>query len=76
MSFLTTRGGASLEAVRKGNLKFYPKTLDVYNIMRDPREQFSDRRRYLWLMEPMRNMIQEHKKMMKEFPNRILSEKL
>ncbi len=65
--------GASLEAVRRGNLKFYPKTLDVYNIMRDPREQFSDRRRYLWLMEPMRRMIQEHKEMMKEFPNRILS---
>jgi len=65
------KGSTSLGAVRHGELKFFPDTLEVYNIIRDPREKFQNRRQYLWLMEPMREMVKEHQEMMEKYPNRI-----
>ncbi|MDJ0928365.1 MAG: sulfatase-like hydrolase/transferase [Gammaproteobacteria bacterium] len=61
-----------LEAVRWRNIKFYPATYDIYNVMRDPNERFSNRRQYLWAMEPMLKMVDDHQARMDEFPNRKL----
>ena len=66
--------GTRLEAVRWRNIKFYPASLKIYNITRDPNEQFSNRRNYLWAMQPMRQVIDDHKKLMDQFPNRKLGE--
>ena len=64
--------GTRLEAVRWRDIKFYPASLKIYNIMRDPNEQFSNRRNYLWAMQPMRKAIDAHEKLMEQYPNRKL----
>lgn len=64
--------GTRLEAVRWRNIKFYPGSVTIFNIMRDPNEQFSNRRNYLWAMEPMRQMVIAHEELMERYPNRIL----
>lgn len=72
-SVFGTGKGTHLKAVRWENIKFYPNEVEVFNIMRDPSEHHSNRRNYLWAIEPMRRMIIEHQGMMADFPNRVQS---
>ena len=64
--------GTRLEAIRWRNIKFYPRQVEVFNIMRDPNEAHSNRRQYLWVIEPMRQMMMQHYERMEKYPNRIL----
>ncbi|MDE0511095.1 MAG: sulfatase-like hydrolase/transferase [Gammaproteobacteria bacterium] len=64
--------GTRLEAVRWNDIKLYPNKMEVFNIMRDPNEMHSDRRQYLWVIEPLRQLMSNHLKMMEKFPNRKL----
>ncbi len=71
-SVFGTGKGTHLKAIRWKNIKWYPNEVEVFNIMRDPNEMHSNRSNYLWAMEPMRQMMVRHQKMMKKFPNRVL----
>jgi arylsulfatase len=68
--------GAVLGAVRMGDIKLHltQKPIEIYNIKRDPKEQFSSPSKYLWALLPFRRMVWEHEKLMEQYPNRILEE--
>ena len=71
-SVFGTGKGTHLKAIRWQNIKFYPNEVEVFNIMRDPNEQQSNRRQYLWAIEPMRQMMEKHNKVIEKYPNRKL----
>lgn len=73
-SVFGTGKGTHLKAIRWRNIKFYPNEVEVFNIMRDPNEAQSNRRQYLWAIEPMRQMMDRHNKLMKKYPNRVLAD--
>lgn len=66
--------GARLAALRVGAIKQHLATGEVYNIIRDPREEFSMRPKYLWVNVPFRRYVYEHQKLMERFPNRVIVE--
>ena len=72
-SVFGTGKGTHLKAIRWRNIKFYPNEVEIFNIMRDPNERHSNRRQYLWAMEPMRQMMVNHQRMIEKYPNRKLS---
>lgn len=73
--FGATGQGATLAAVRQGDIKLHLiKPAEIYNIMRDPKEEFSLLPKYLWALVPLRKIVFEHQKMMERFPNRKLVE--
>ena len=74
-SFFGKRG-AVLGAVRMGDLKFHlnKQPIEIYNIKRDPKEQFSYPSKYLWALLPLRRTVWEHETLMKKYPNRVLEE--
>lgn len=73
--FFTKDAGAKLGAVRWKETKMHAKPkVEIYNIMRDPKEQFNMRAKFLWATVPMRKMIYEHQKMMEQYPNRKIVE--
>lgn len=61
-----------LAAFRFGDLKMHTTTGEFYNIIRDPAEMMPNIAPYLWAINPMKNVIMQHKKMMMKFPNRKL----
>ena len=71
-SVFGTGKGTYLKAIRWRNIKFYPNEVEIFNVMRDPNEGYSNRRQYLWAMEPMRQMMTRHQKLMQKYPNRVL----
>lgn len=66
--------GAKLAAIRWRNIKQHLGSGAAYNIMRDPKEMFNMRAKYLWAYVPLRKMVIEHEKLMEKFPNRKLEE--
>jgi len=66
--------GADLKATRLGNHKMIGTTLfdtQVYNIMRDPREEHPYKG-FMHLLVPFQRLKQSHMHMKKKFPDRIL----
>ncbi|MEZ5546734.1 MAG: sulfatase-like hydrolase/transferase [Pseudomonadales bacterium] len=73
--FFNKESGSRLAAVRWKDTKLHLKQpVEIYNIMRDPKEEFSMRAKYLWAVIPMRKMVYEHQNMMEKFPNRKIKE--
>lgn len=68
--------GAVLGAVRVGDIKYHlnKQPIEIYNIKRDPKEQFSNPSKYLWALLPLRRLVWEHEALMKQYPNRTLEE--
>ncbi len=73
--------GKLLGAARLGDLKMHIKhgeaagglpPMEVYNIMRDPRETHGSMYNYLWAVTPFQNLIKEHMRMIEKYPNRVL----
>jgi arylsulfatase len=74
--------GTDIGAVRFGKLKMHFKGLagglpqfDMYNIMRDPREELGDKvgiYPYLHTPVPFGQLVQMHLEQIEEFPNRVL----
>ena len=67
---------ATLEAVRKDQLKFRTKPEkkhhNCYNIQHDPGERYPDLSRYcLWAAPGFAKLIQDHMAMIAKFPNRV-----
>ncbi|CAJ1412338.1 unnamed protein product [Effrenium voratum] len=69
--------GATLGAYRRKDIKVHVKTsegglpgMDIYNVKRDPGEQFGEKYPYLHMVTPSLNALQAHKRHMQRFPNR------
>jgi hypothetical protein len=77
--------GAEIGAVRYGNFKMHMKCVkgglpqfDLYNIMRDPREELGDKvgiYPYLHMPVPFSQLTDLHLEQMKQFPDRQLDPK-
>jgi arylsulfatase A-like enzyme len=77
--------GAEIGAVRYGKLKMHMKGMagglpqfDLYNIMRDPREELGDKvgiYPYLHIPVPFAQLVDLHKEQMTQFPDRQLDPK-
>ena len=77
--------GTEIGAIRFGNLKMHIKGMagglpqfDMYNIMRDPREELGDKvgiYPYLHTPVPFGQLVDLHLEQMKEFPDRKLDPK-
>ena len=74
--------GAELGAVRWGNLKMHIipahgglPPMEVYNIMRDPREQHGKMYPYLYMVSPFQNLVAGHTQVKRKFPDRVLGPK-
>lgn len=73
--FGATGQGAFLAAVRQGDIKLHlSRPAEIYNIMRDPKEEFSQVPKYLWALVPLRKLVLEHQMAMESFPNRKMTE--
>jgi arylsulfatase A-like enzyme len=73
--------GPVLGAVRLDEFKLFIKSIgssvpdvDIYNIMRDPREKFGHVYPYLFLITPFQDVIKAHMKMIKKFPHNKLKD--
>lgn len=77
--------GSEIGAIRYGKLKMHIKgtkdglpQFDMYNIMRDPREQRGDKvgiYPYLHTPVPFGQLVELHMEQMKKYPDRILDPK-
>ena len=78
-NYIMHYNGNHLGAIRLNDIKLHIKgtggsipEIETYNIMRDPAEKFGKLYYYLWMVQPVMDLVKAHMALNHKFPHRNL----